>query len=123
MIQITVISAEAKREESALIKKQLEERLAREKEIVDKRVAELVPNILEHCTAILNHTKTAENRVVAEFFIFDKFFKDVPIEEIDKAFATVKELLNIAGYKVTYYIYSKSWQTRSKKLGYIDMRW
>ena len=56
-------------------------------------------------------------------FIFDKFFKDVPIEEIDKAFATVKELLNIAGYKVTYYIYSKSWQTRSKKLGYIDMRW
>lgn len=123
MIQITVISAEAKREESAIIKKQLEERLAREKEIVDKRVAELVPNILEHCTKLLNHTKTADNRMVAEFFIFDKFFKDVPIEEIDKAFATVKELLNIAGYKVTYYIYSKSWQTRSKKLGYIDMRW
>ena len=123
MIQITVISAEAKREESAIIKKQLEERLAREKEIVDKRVAELVPNILEHCTNLLNHTKTADNRMVAEFFIFDKFFKDVPIEEIDKAFATVKELLNIAGYKVTYYIYSKSWQTRSKKLGYIDMRW
>lgn len=123
MIEITVISAEAKREESEIIKKQIEERIAREKEVVNKRIAELVPNILEVCTSILNTTKTANNYTTAQFFVFDNFFKDVPITEIEKAFITVKELLIIAGYKVDYHIYSESWQTRSAKLGYITMRW
>ena len=123
MVEITVISAETKREESEVIKKQLEEQSAREKEIVDKRIAELIPNVLKYCTDMLNTTKTAYNYLVVDFFVFDKIFKDVPMNEIEKAFDAVVELLGIAGYSAFHHTYSKSWQTRSNKLGYFHIRW
>ena len=123
MIEITVISAEAKREESAIVKRQLEEKIAREKAITDKRIAELIPNVLKYCTDMLNSTKTADNYLVVRFFVFDKFFKDIPMNEIEKAFDVVTELLGVAGYSVSHYIYSESWQTRSGKLGYFSIKW
>lgn len=123
MIEITVISAEAKREESAIIKRQLEEQIAREKAIVDKRIAELIPNVLKYCTDMLNSTKTADNCLEVNFFVFDKFFKDIPMDEIEEAFDAVVELLGIAGYSAYHHIYSKGWQTRSGKLGYFHISW
>jgi hypothetical protein len=123
MIEITVISAEAKREESAIIKRQLEEKIAREKAITDKRIAELIPNVLKYCTDILNSTKTADNYLVVEFFVCNKIFKDIPMDGIEKVFDTVAKLLGIAGYTVSHHVYSKSWQTRSGRLGFFRIKW
>ena len=126
MIQIALISAEDKRREVKAERERIAEEERIKKEIAERehkqKIGSLVSILFERCVEEVNKEKT---RYSIEFTPSPSspIFKGYNDTEIQEVFSEIKKLFEIAGYNVSTYIYSKGYQTRVNKIGYIVISW
>lgn len=125
MINLSIISAESKREEYEIHQAQKElERIMHEM-MTPQRIEALTEKIFNYAKEEIEKTKNLTLCSVTihewDFWRWEISYNE---KEAKEAINLCIHLLEMAGYKVdSYYEYSKSWRTRSGKLGYFTVRW
>lgn len=126
MIQITLISAEDKRREVKAERERIAEEERIKKEIAERKhkqkIGALVSILFERCVEEINKEKTSYSIEVTPSPL-SPIFKGYNEKEIQEVFLEIEKLFKVAGYIVNTYIYSKGYQTRVDKVGYIRISW
>ena len=124
MINLSIISAESKREEYEIHQKQKElERIMHEM-MTPQRIEALTEKIFNYAKEEIEKTKNfASCTVTIHEWDFWKWEISYNEKETKEAINLCIYLLEKAGYKVSnYYEYSESWQKKGK-LGYFIVKW
>ena len=123
MIQLSIMSADAKRAEPnrrEIERKAWQDAIDAQRPI---RVEQLVGQVFNFAKCKIESAEYSYCQVTItddEFFLWKPWNN----EELREAIAEVIGLLKLAGYKVSnFYEYSKGWKTRSGKFGYLDISW
>ena len=123
MIQLSIMSAEAKRAETDRREKEREAFLRKIEAERPARVETLISQVFNFAKNKIEEAKYGFCQVA---ITYDEIFLWKPWndDELREAAAEVVNLLRIAGYEVRdFYEYSKAWKTRSGKFGYIYISW
>ncbi len=125
MINLSIISAESKREEYEIHQKQKELDRIIHGMMTQQRIEALTEKIFNYAKEEIEKTKDFTSRTVTihewDFWEWGISYHE---KEAKEAINLCIHLLEMAGYKVdNYYEYSKSWQNQSGKLGYFTVKW
>lgn len=120
MVEIKVKSAEVAKFESATVKtfeKMKKMQWALEKPM---RIEKLVETLYPTCSKAIDYSISRGSDLTRATFMVSNDDRDEVLEAID----IIRTCLIEAGYKVDEFSeYSKSWQTRSGKFGYLFISW
>lgn len=125
MINLSIISAESKREEYEIHHAQKElERIMHEM-MTPQRIETLAEKIFNYAKEEIEKTKDFPFCTITindwNFWQWEISYSE---REAKEAINLCIHLLEMAGYKVgNYYEYSESWQKKSGKLGYFIVKW
>lgn len=123
MIQLSIMSAEAKRAETDLRRMEREAFLRKIEAERPARVEKLIGQVFNFAKSKIEKAEYGSCQVTItddEIFLWKPWNDD----ELREAVAEVVNLLSIAGYEVRdLHEYSKGWKTRSGKFGYIYIFW
>lgn len=125
MINLSIISAENKREEYEIHRAQKElERIIHEA-MTPQRIEALTEKIFNYAKEEIEKTKDSTSCTVTihdwNFWQWEISYNE---KEAKEAISLCIRLLEMAGYKINnYYEYSESWQKKSGKLGYFIVKW
>lgn len=123
MIQLSIMSANAKREKYEIA--QHEKELAHQRYLAERphRVEKLIEGYFNYTKSCI---EKCEGASVASVLYEDDLLKwgSTQYEERMEAVEAVKTMLEIAGYQVNnWYEYSLGWQYQSGKIGYLFIKW
>ena len=123
MIQLSIMSANAKREEYEIA--QHEKELAHQRYLAErpKRVENLIEKYF-NCTK--SRIEKCDGTSIASIIYEDDLLRwgSTKYDERMEAVEAVKTMLEMAGYQVNnWYEYSTGWQYQSGKIGYLYIKW
>lgn len=130
MLEITILSAEAKREEDKAIKmvRNFEKEIKKCQEIQVK--TELKEKWLKELFANINKAMSKATDCLSYYIIdFDNYSTSSQLEDWElvnimrECCDIIIESYELAGYQVDLHEYSKSWRTRSNRFGYFNIDW
>ena len=123
MIQLSIMSAEAKRAETDLRNAQREAYQRMIEQQRPARVEKLIEQVFNFAKSKIEKAEYGSCQVtITEDEIF--LWKPWSDDELREAVCEVVNLLRIADYDVReFHEYSKGWKTRSGKFGYIYIFW
>ena len=123
MIQLSIMSAEAKRAETDLRNAQREAYQRMMEKQRPARVEKLIEQVFNFAKSKIEKAEYGSCQVtITEDEIF--LWKPWSDDELREAVCEVVNLLRIADYDVReFHEYSKGWKTRSGKFGYIYIFW
>ena len=127
MIELSIVSADVKREldkplkimkaiNSQIEKAEKEKMIAEYKEKWIKKIFNTLKKDMETSTDWISHTFE-----VSEFPAPQNFYSKSYV--LTECFEIVVQLLEEAGYKAHFHEYCKGWQTRSGRFGYVSVHW
>ena len=125
MINLSIISAESKREEYEIHQAQKELERIKHEMMTPQRIEALTEKIFNYAKEEIEKTKNYTSCSVTihewDFWRWEITYNE---KEAKEAINLCGRLLEMAGYKVDdYYEYSESWQKRSGKLGFFVVKW
>lgn len=123
MIELTIKSAETKRKENEIYKFN-EEKRRQEYEINRPlRVADLLPRLFNKVKKEIEKETCFNSCCIDLYHTEIKKWNCYDFKDLEETIDLVIKLLAEAGYECYSNTYSKAWQTRSDKYGYIHVNW